>query len=523
MTRLCVCLSGQLRGDDAALASLARQLQGLDATVVVSVWDRFGGKVDGSVNVDHLPRLFTPAVCDAVPLAWLGGHRFWESLPRLHAERRAMFEGDGDGKGAAEAVRAQVLRHFPQAVLDIEPADALALAFDQPKEDRNSLRMLYRIWRANELKRGLERRAGRPFDAVLRLRPDLFLKALDLPAIVSAAERGVVLVNAFVAGGSFVGDSLAAGSSAAIDRYAALFGRAVADPAGWDFIHHELHHHLVREGLAYEAYPAVGELAIDERLGAARVAASLAGMQAEAHPAWSPLHGLTLGVMQAAAQREAGDPAAALATLHGLAPAGQWPAEALDGWFATAGAALLGLGRSAEALACLLVCWRLRRAHLHGLPAREFDTVVQALAGVPAAAVGEGDPAAPRLWPLVEDEGLRGWLAAGLAQVGPGLPAPAVLEVLAGEAWRGARTCRAVMNRLVADNRLGDLLRRPALFDYPGALDEADVVRLHAQLRAFAGDRHGARLLMQRWAVLAPEADEPRQWLAAQAATEPAN
>lgn len=507
--RLAVCVSGQLRGDDAALRVLASTLHGLDATIIFSVWDRYGGKIDGSLNLDQMPRLFDGAACSALPFGWIGEGRLWAALPTLRQQRETMFEGDGQ----ADAIRQRLLVLFPQAVIDIEQADTLALAFDQAKEDRNSLRMLYKLWRANEIKRRLERQQGARFDAVIRLRPDLLLPQIDLPRLADAISRKVILVSGFIPGGGFVGDNFAAGSSAAMDRYASLFGRAVVDPEGWDFIHRELHRHLQSQGLAYELHPNAQQLAADRCLSAADLDDHLAEMEQASDAAWTPLHAVTRRALQGAHSLSLSQAAQAQdRLLEGGMPCDAGPQD-LDGWLAVMGRAQLQLGRPAAAVACLLSAWSRRNISVAALRGAALEELCDALSQVALGLDGRGAPAelGRELLAAVETAELMPWLE----QAWNGQ----VLDMALGQAWlavwRHGTLCRPVIARLQSRGELKLLLQRQELFRFEGVGGDLAVTRLHAQLRAAVREQAGAEALMRHWATLDPSDDTPRRWLAA--------
>jgi hypothetical protein len=187
--KFCICISGQLRSPHLVLPAIAKKTAGLDAQFVFSVWDRVGRKSDGPVNIHQLPRLFESDAAACIPFAWLGATNFWPALPLLQAQLR-----DQEGPGDARGLKYLILRHFPKAVVDIEDSALMDLEFPKALEDRHSIRMLYKIWRANEIARRLSREGPR-FDVIVRLRPDTTVEALDFSEVEAQVKAGSFLVD----------------------------------------------------------------------------------------------------------------------------------------------------------------------------------------------------------------------------------------------------------------------------------------------------------------------------------------
>ena len=134
-------------------------------------------------------------------------------------------------------------------MVDIE-GDDLCLDFRDPAvTDTNSLRMLYKIWRCNELKRTAEKARGRRFDVVVRFRADVVPTIDDLDRLVATMRDNEICIPGASPG--HVNDTLAISSSAAADTLATLFGTAMQSPERpWEMIHFALANHIVETGLA---------------------------------------------------------------------------------------------------------------------------------------------------------------------------------------------------------------------------------------------------------------------------------
>lgn len=241
MTKYCICITGQLRSPQVLLPAIARATTGIDARFVFSIWDRIGRKVDGALNVHQLPRIFETNAMGCLPFDWYGAGNLWKAMPSLFSELHSQ-SGPADTAG----LRALILSHFPDSVVDIEDAALMDLEFSEPREDRNSLRMFYKIWRANEIARRLNRDEG-GFDVVIRIRPDIDIKGLDFAQLEQRVNAGEFLVDIWRDG--YCGDLFAAGSPDDMSVYASTFSRTLAHPLQWRLTHTDLYEVLSVGGL----------------------------------------------------------------------------------------------------------------------------------------------------------------------------------------------------------------------------------------------------------------------------------
>ena len=90
---------------------------------------------------------------------------------------------------------------------------------------RSSLPNFFKIWAANELKKEAELHRGKKYLLVLRIRPDLLLKApLPLESIMKNADRHVVFIgDLLINPRKQTSDKLAVGNSEAMDYYSSVF------------------------------------------------------------------------------------------------------------------------------------------------------------------------------------------------------------------------------------------------------------------------------------------------------------
>jgi len=230
--RLCICISGQIRGEHLALDQLKSEIESLsddiEVTLIFSVWDKVSGKLDGELHLPQLYRMFEPEVAELFPSSFYGTN-FWDNLPKTY--NRLLQEDN-------TSVQKLLSNLFPDAIIDIE-ADSLNLEFSEPCADKNSVKMLYKVWRCNEIKKKIEAEQG-TFDCVLRTRPDLLIK-LNNSLIKERITNDIIYIPEFKAS-RHSHDIMAYGSSYVLDRYSELFPKSLLQK--WSHIHQELFAHL---------------------------------------------------------------------------------------------------------------------------------------------------------------------------------------------------------------------------------------------------------------------------------------
>ncbi|MGY2048941.1 hypothetical protein [Methylobacterium sp. JK268] len=249
--------------------------------------------------------MFEPNVVSAITWSWFGDY-LQSFLPHLYSE----IEKDikfGNSKHNTSVDIKNLIRHYlPDAIIDIEDQEILDLSFDSSKIDPNSMRMLYKIWRVNEIKKSLERKQGFKFDFVIRMRTDFLLNKIDELTISTICDDRNVFVDSIMNGEQWSGDSLAIGKSHVIDYYSGIFGKLVLDRGNWDYIHRELARHLHESGIQYRRYPYHDYIAPDKKSNAADVVKALLIQRSEGKN-WSPDHEISLASLQIQTCLENGD------------------------------------------------------------------------------------------------------------------------------------------------------------------------------------------------------------------------
>ncbi|WP_226704439.1 hypothetical protein [Microbulbifer elongatus] len=179
-------------------------------------------------------------MAELIPVSYYGD-QFWGNFPKT--KMRLLKESSRPVAGEIEGL-------FPDAIVDVEENN-LDLEFDTPKFDKNSIRMLYKRWRCNEIKKKVERNYGEKFDVVVVTRPDLLLH-VNLEHLQRSKFKLPKIDEVFVPSANtrdgITNDVLAYGASKAMDDYCSLFYK-VAMPS-WHGIHKELARHLADVGLS---------------------------------------------------------------------------------------------------------------------------------------------------------------------------------------------------------------------------------------------------------------------------------
>ncbi|HWX47009.1 MAG TPA: tetratricopeptide repeat protein [Roseomonas sp.] len=283
--KIALCIAGQLRDEHLTLPQAAEVARRLGAQVFISTWRRRGTKVTGIIGDSQAERMFGREFALALPERLLGGTRLVEAVPGF---------GEAVNAHYGEVTRAELEAHLPGAVIDIEDQDLLCLDLETDAPDVNSLRMLYKIWRCNEMKRRHEKAMGARFDLVIRMRPDLAIDIApaDAEAMLALCREGAILIPDGGRMARYLKDTIAVASSAGADQYARLFGQAVLAPhRPWRLIHNELYDHLVAGGLEPRHFPLTRSL-VDRDPAAQRIKRRIlleqigrGAVEAEAFPA----------------------------------------------------------------------------------------------------------------------------------------------------------------------------------------------------------------------------------------------
>ena len=234
--KICILICGQIRGRKA-LKHLAKNLSQLnkhhEVSIIISTWSKTGMKFSGALGFGQVARIFDEEVLALIPNSFYGDN-FWDNFNILHDP----FQSEDVTSGSLRKIFEYC--NLENLWVDIEE-NILDLEFDIKLEDKNSKKMLYKRWRANEIKKRIERNEKRQFDLVLCTRPDLFinfdseeLTALSYGKKTKLTEKLIYLPqNNKVE--RYVNDIFAYGASKVIDTYTALFSMSISGT--WNYIH----------------------------------------------------------------------------------------------------------------------------------------------------------------------------------------------------------------------------------------------------------------------------------------------
>jgi hypothetical protein len=234
---ICICISGQVRGNFKALQQLKNHLEAnegkVNYTIIFSVWDKKSDKSSGVIGFSQLFRICSTELAELVPFSQY--KNFWSFFSGIRLKK------DTKDIDLFDHIRGV----FPNAIIDIEP-ELLGLSFSNFPPDINSKKMLYKRWRCNEIKLKVEDDNKSKFDVVVVSRPDLIL-GLRFDALDKFDNKNVYMPTSRQK--NYTNDMFAYGSSIIMDKYCSLFGKTVTSDK-WTLIHHELHEHLEMNNIA---------------------------------------------------------------------------------------------------------------------------------------------------------------------------------------------------------------------------------------------------------------------------------
>lgn len=231
---ICFCISGQIRGDIDTFQSLKEQVDKLivknNVTLIFSVWNTVTIKTSPPLGFFQLHRIFEAGVMEIMPLSYYGS-KLWNHFPITYKNL--------SGNMYNYNIFNEINNVFPSAIIDIE-SENMQLEFDEKRKvgDKNTLKMLYKRWRCNQIKLKEEDKLGKKFDLVVITRPDLLINInnnLEEPDVFnhkihmkSDEDR------------EFIDDVLIYSNSQEIDKLSnKLFSLAVASDI--DYIHNALY------------------------------------------------------------------------------------------------------------------------------------------------------------------------------------------------------------------------------------------------------------------------------------------
>lgn len=221
---LAFCIFGQLRDEHLSFPRIADIARANGAQVFLSVWDKRGTKTSGALAISQLRRIYGDEVAMAMPRSFYD--RLYQAFPGLDQSINAATSSD---------VTEDDLRcYFPDAVIEIEGSSGLLDFIANAHSDRNSLRMLYKMWRCHLLLSRHERQTGTTFDTIALFRPDV----VPMEAVPQASPNSLYFVDVKP---GFVHDMFMMGDRASVRTLTSVFGACAMNAVRpWKGIHTEL-------------------------------------------------------------------------------------------------------------------------------------------------------------------------------------------------------------------------------------------------------------------------------------------
>jgi len=227
---IAICVSGQIRTPMSALIKIADEAAAINADLFVSIWSEKGSKTfHGAVGPKNIRRIIGKEAAQLLPDNWLG--RMREVFPN----------SDSFFPEKKSITQEELERIFPDAIVEVESDGP---EFDLNARDSNSLRMLYKIWRANQLKKQREEERGSKYERVIRVRPDMLFNG---SAVVNLrVKKDSLFVQGHVGDRQhYINDTIWVSSSESDDALCSLYHRCLASKSSdWRGIHRELSDHV---------------------------------------------------------------------------------------------------------------------------------------------------------------------------------------------------------------------------------------------------------------------------------------
>jgi len=257
-SRIAVCISGQIRTSNEKLREISKKADQVGADVFISVWKQRAGKtIESGPRHISILRLFGGVVAMFFPKNWM--YQFetmFRDWKNILPDKRPV-------------TKAELLEIFPGAIVEVEN--------DRPEldlpEEKNSLRMLYKISRCNLLKKNQEKLKGYKYDRVIRVRPDMLVDfnvltkpELEEQDLLVLPRRGNSLHDKYWSGSSETDNTMA-------DLYEYSLKHRVSS---WKGIHQELTDYVAKKGFnliwaqaTISDFVAFGDYEPDEKCGIA--------------------------------------------------------------------------------------------------------------------------------------------------------------------------------------------------------------------------------------------------------------
>ena len=232
------CISGQIRSFEA-LKNINKEINKIRndfyINIFISTWDK-KGILEGNHwrKEGKLKRIFEEELVPYLPEIWLNENKIWKYLPKNKARI--------DSELSTKITKEKILENIDADFIDIEE-EKMDLNFHENHErfnkDRNSIKMYYKGWRCNEIKKQFEKK-NNIFDFVIGFRPDreIYLKS-DFMNI--ELEDKIIFCKTFPKMKNYFDDSIRITNSHTSDILSTIFSKTIEYPNNWKGTHKELY------------------------------------------------------------------------------------------------------------------------------------------------------------------------------------------------------------------------------------------------------------------------------------------
>lgn len=214
-----ICISGQILGNLDDLSSNIKTFKkNVDADVYLDTWDQASLT---SVRFSTVERLLGRELTNVLPFEARSRDGFRRILPNTLEALISPVGYSVDEESLKKcfdfaSIRLESAGAFEDLCSSKFPGLRLHGTFNQAK-------MFYKIWSSFEQVKEFEKRSGRPYDVVVRMRPDNLIELEGLSSIIESCAKGVDIayVNYLVNLG--IGDRFAIGSRSAMEIYSSIW------------------------------------------------------------------------------------------------------------------------------------------------------------------------------------------------------------------------------------------------------------------------------------------------------------
>ena len=232
------CISGQIRSFEA-LKNINKEINKIRnyfyIKIFISTWNK-----KGIVDSNHwrrkgkLKRIFEEKLVPYLPEIWLNENVIWKYLPKNKARI--------DSELLTKITKEKILEKIDADFIDIEEEE-MDLNFDENHErfqkDRSSIKMYYKGWRCNELKKQFEKK-NNIFDFVIGCRPDIDISFKSDFMDIELKDK-IIFCKTFPEMKNYLDDSIRLTNSHTSDILSSIFSKTIEYPNNWEGTHKELY------------------------------------------------------------------------------------------------------------------------------------------------------------------------------------------------------------------------------------------------------------------------------------------